>query len=267
MSRKTWFNFENKESDSPTIYIYDSIGKYNVAAKDFVNELNSIKAKELTIRMHSPGGNVFDGMTIFNAIEEHPAVVKGQVDGMCASICSVIAMACDSLTMAKGSMMMIHNASGGCLGNAGEMRKTADVLDQIDTILVKTYQGKTGMPMKEIKKMMDEETWMNAETAKKHGFCDCVGNQAAIKNSIDLSGFSNVPEEAKVFFNEKDIEPVTERELEQLLRDAGVSNSRAKAAVAAIKGDHRDDEAAKEAIQTLTTKIQTENLIRKIKGE
>lgn len=266
MPRKSWFNFENKASDNPTVYIYGSIGAYDISATDFVKELNGINAKEITLRMHSPGGNVFDGMTIFNAIEEHKATVKGQVDGMCGSICSVIAMACNTLTMAKGSMMMIHRASGVEMGNAEELRKTADVLDQIDQILVKTYQAKTCLPMKEIKAMMDAETYMTADKAKSLGFCDAVGNQAAIKNEIDFSGLGNVPDEIKAMFNEKESQQPTEREIEQLLRDAGVSNSKAKAAVAVIKGDHRDDEDLAEEISNLSAKIQMEKLINKIRS-
>lgn len=244
MPRKSWFNFENKASVSPTVYIYGSIGAYGVTATDFVKELNGISAKEITLRMHSPGGNVFDGMTIFNAIEEHSATVKGQVDGMCGSICSVIAMACNTLTMAKGSMMMIHNASGGSFGNATEMRKTADLLDQIDGILLKTYQAKTAMPVREIKKMMDEETYMTADKAKSLGFCDAVGNQSAIKNEIDFSCLANVPDEVKAMFNEKET-PANERDLEAVLRDAGISKKEALAAVSALKAEAlRDLEAA-----------------------
>jgi len=255
---KSWFNFDCKAPDNPTIYIYGTIGAYDIGAKDFVKELNGIKAKEATLRMHSPGGNVFEGMTIFNAIEEHPATIKGQVDGMCGSICSVISMACSNLTMAKGSMMMIHNASGVSMGNSKEMRKTADVLDQIDVIQAKAYQAKTGMSLRDLKELMDKETYMNADKAKSLGFCDAVGNQNAIKAEVDFSCLGSVPDEIKALFSEKQVEPATERELEQILRDAGVSNSRAKAAVAAIKGDHRDDETLEG--EKLKAYMQTELL-------
>lgn len=259
---KRWFNFENKTSENPTIYLYGAIGSYDIGAKDFVKELNSITAKQMTLRMHSPGGNVFEGMSIFTAIEEHPATIKGQVDGMCGSICSVIAMACDTLTMAKGSMMMIHNASGVSMGNSKEMRKIADVLDQIDVNLVKAYQDKTKMSAKDIKELMDNETFMNADKAKSLGFCDVVGNQMAIKAEIDFSGITNVPDEVKALFSEKNDEPATERDLEQILRDAGVSHSKAKAAVSAIKGDHRDDDALILAITKATQETKTITAIK-----
>jgi hypothetical protein len=174
-------------------------------------------------------------------------------------------MACNSLTMAKGSMMMIHNASGGSFGNASEMRKTADLLDQIDGILLKTYQAKTAMPVREIKKMMDEETYMTADKAKSLGFCDAVGNQTAIKNEIDFSGLGNVPDEVKAMFNEKEA-PTNERDLEHVLRDAGISKKEALTAVAGLKAEAlRDLEASDvekmkkfrefEACKTLCSKL------------
>lgn len=239
---KSWFNIEGKASDNPTVYIYGPIGAYGIEAKDFVQGLSALKAKEITIRMHSPGGNVFEGMSVFNAIEEHPAKIKGQVDGMCGSICSVVAMACDTLTMAKGSMMMIHNASGPINGNAVEIRKMAEVLDQVDGIQANAYMKKTGMKMDEVLALMGAETFMNAEKAKQLGFCDAIGNQMAIRAEVDFACLGAVPDEIKAFFNEKDAEPATEREIEQILRDAGVSNTKAKAAVAAIKGNLRDEE-------------------------
>lgn len=243
---KSWFNFEAKASESPTIYIYGTIGAYDIGAKDFVKELNEIKAKEATLRMHSPGGNVFEGMTIFNAIEEHPANIKGQVDGMCGSICSVIAMACDTLTMAKGSMMMIHNASGAPVGNSKEIRKIADVLDQIDVIQAKAYQAKTGMMLRDIKELMDKETFMNADKAKSLGFCDAVGNQMAVKAEVDFSCLGNVPDEVRAMFVEKDV-PANERDLEAVLRDAGISKKEALIAVAALKNEARRDSEVSEA--------------------
>lgn len=240
---KSWYNIEGKASESPTVYIYGVVGAYDIGAKDFVKELSTIKAKEMTLRMHSPGGNVFEGMTIFNAIEEHPAKVKGQVDGMCGSICSVIAMACDTLTMAKGSMMMIHNASGPVHGNAKEMRKIAGVLDQVDGIQANAYCEKTGMAMPEILALMENETFMNAEKAKSLGFCDAIGTQMAIRAEVDFSCLGSVPDEVKALFDEKEEETATERDKEQTLRDAGFSRSEAKAAIAAIKGSLRDEES------------------------
>jgi ATP-dependent protease ClpP protease subunit len=243
---KSWFNIEGKATDSPTIYIYGVIGAYDIGAKDFIKELVGIKAKEATIRMHSPGGNVFEGMSIFNAIEEHPATIKGQVDGMCGSICSVIAMACNTLTMAKGSMMMIHNASGPINGNAAEMRKLAGVLDQVDGIQVAAYKAKTGMTEEEIKKLMDDETYMNADKSKALGFCDCVGNQLAVRAEIDFSCLGNVPDEVKAMFNGKDL-PTNERDLESILRDAGLTKKEALTAVAGLKAEALRDSEASEA--------------------
>lgn len=253
---KNWYEIKASSDDEATIYVYDEISSWGVSANQFCRDLDNITAKNITLKINSPGGSVFDGCTIHNALKEHPATVNVQVDGLAASIASIIAMAGNKITMAKNAMMMIHNAWGGIYGNAGEMRKYADVLEKIDGTLVDTYSERTGMGKRAIKQMMADETWMTADEALKNGFCDSVGNQTDAKASFDLSKYNRVPESAIAMYAMKRDEPKTERELEQLLRDAGVSNSKAKIAVAAIKGDHRDDEAAE--AEKLKNYIKTE---------
>ena len=126
---KSWYSIENAATDEATIYVYDEISRWGVDAKQFVKDLNGVTAKTINLKINSPGGNVFDGCTIHNALKDHAATVNVQVDGLAASIASIIAMAGDKITMAKSAMMMIHNAWGGCCGNSCDMQKMADVLD------------------------------------------------------------------------------------------------------------------------------------------
>ena len=264
--KKNWYRIENNASaDEATCYIYDEIGGWGITANQFCQDLNTITAKTITLKMNSPGGNVFDGTTIHNALKDHPACVNVQVDGLAASIASVIAMAGDKITMAKNAMMMIHNAWSGIYGNAEEMRKCADVLDKIDGTLGNTYADRTGCGKRAIKAMMNDETWMTADECLKNGFCDCVGNQTDAKASFDLSKFNHVPESARAMFAMKRDEPATEREIEALLRDAGVPIAKAKAAVAAIKVEPlRDVEDSTEALNNLAMVLQLQNLAASI---
>lgn len=264
---KSWFRFEAKAGDdAATIYIYDEISAWGVTAKDFIAELRQVTAKTITLRLNSPGGDVFDGITIYNALREHGAKVLVQIDGLAASIASVIAMAGDEVRMAKNSFMMIHFAWAFAAGNATEMRKLAATLDKIDTTLVTTYQDKTGASQRDIRQMMAEETWMSADEAMANGFADAVGDPAEIKARFDLSKFARVPQAVAAMNTLATPEPATEREIEQLLRDAGASKKAALAAVAALKGETlRDAEGEESATgfaeflkaQTETIKVQT----------
>jgi ATP-dependent Clp endopeptidase proteolytic subunit ClpP len=148
---------------------------------------------DLTIRINSPGGAVFDGLAIFNYLINSQLNVTVIIDGAALSIASVIAMAANKVVMAKNAMMMIHNPWVFLGGDANELRKQADVLDKIRSSLVSAYTMRTGMSDSEVSIMMDSETWMNAEEALELKFIDEIGEQSAVKNEFDLSKFVNPP--------------------------------------------------------------------------
>lgn len=262
MKNKSWYRIEAKADEPATVYIYDEIGMWGVTAKDFIREIDAINAGSISLRVNSPGGDVFDGIAIYNAIRNHPAQVTTQVDGIAASIASIIAMAGDTITIAKNAFFMVHNAWAMAMGNAEEMRKMADTLDKIDTTLIKTYTERTGQTQRAVRQMMADETWLNADEAVSLGFADKLTDSPGAKAAFDLSRFRNAPKEIQT-------EPATptERDIEQLLRDAGVSRKDAKTAVAAIKSEAlRDAEDAEIEGQRLMAKFGIETLTRKLKG-
>ena len=112
-----WYNIQNKaESETADIYIYSEVGGFDVNAKSFIDELKSVKEKNLNVHINSLGGSVFDGLAIYNALKTHTKTVTTKVEGIAASIASVIAMAGDKIEMAENSLFMIHNPfamSGG----------------------------------------------------------------------------------------------------------------------------------------------------------
>jgi ATP-dependent protease ClpP protease subunit len=240
--QKSWFRFENSSTNSATLYIYDEISAFGIGAADFTKELNSIKAGTINLKINSPGGNVFDGIAIHNALKSHPAKVHVQVDGLAASIASVIAMSGDSIRMAKNSFMMLHRAWCFSAGNCQDFSKLAGVLEKFDTTLVDVYQGKTGNSSKDITAMMDAETWLTADESLAKGFCDFVGDPAEIKARFDLGKFRNTPQ---AVMGMNIVKPENERDLETILRDSGLSRKEALAAVSALKADAlRDSEQA-----------------------
>lgn len=156
------------------ILLYDEIGFWGVTASDFVQALAQAGAGRVRVRINSPGGDVFDGLSIYNALKNHPGGAETVVDGLAASAASFIAMAGQPVVMNEASMFMVHNAAGVVVGNKADLTHAAGVLGQIDAQLAAIYAGKTGKPVAEIAAMMDAETWITSTDAAAQGFCDTV---------------------------------------------------------------------------------------------
>ena len=186
-----WFRFENKSSDETDIYIYDEISWWGTSADTFIRDLRDIKAGTINLHLNSPGGDVFDGLAIRTALRQHPATVNVSVDGIAASIASVIATAGDKVTMATGSMMMVHDPWALVVGNAADMRQTADALDKMAESIATTYVEKAGGKPEDWRAAMAAETWYTADEAVAAGLADSVASTAAVKNEFDLSIFRN----------------------------------------------------------------------------
>ena len=142
---------------------------------DFIREhLNEANGKPLEIHINSGGGEVFEGFAIYNNIKDYSGRKTVIIDGIAASIASVIALAGDEVRMNKASMFMIHNASSGCYGTAEDMRKVADALESINSVIRSIYMQKTGMSEDQLIELMNNETYLSAEDALKYGFCDSI---------------------------------------------------------------------------------------------
>lgn len=207
-----------------TLFIYDYIGWLGVEAAPVVRELAALNVQTIHVRINSPGGDVFDGLAIYNALKQHSARVIVHVDSLAASIASVIAMAGDEIHMAEGAFIMIHNPWTLAIGDAAELRKVAEVLDQVGGSLAGIYAGRSGQSREDVEAMMDEETWMNAEQAVERGFADSVdGREVEAAASFDLSIFNHVPEDlaAKTGPKKSERKIETVRDLETFLREEG----------------------------------------------
>lgn len=220
-----WYDVRAQADDTTEILIYDAIDPFGVSASDFVRDLQGIDTPNITVRINSPGGLVFDGIAIYNALRQHPADVHVRVDGIAGSIASVIAMAGDTVTMLDATQMMIHDAIGLTFGPADEMREMADLLEQQSDIIAGIYARRADRPASEFRALMRASTWLTAEEAVDLGLADEVEDGEAIAAEFDLSLFDRVPQGAC----DGDF---TKRKCERALRDAGATRSQAKAGAA-----------------------------------
>lgn len=197
-----WFRFSAHDvrTDSADVEIYDEIGAWGVTAADFTAALAALpkSTKVINLRINSPGGGVFAGLAIANRLREHSATVNVTVDGVAASIASVIAMSGDTVTMGRGSQMMIHDPSGLVMGNAADMRQMADVLDKLArTSIADAYMKKAGGDEATWLDRMSAETWYSAEEAVAAGLADATvdppADEAENVAAFDLTayGFSH----------------------------------------------------------------------------
>tara|TARA_R100000654_G_scaffold2638_1_gene9714 strand:+ start:958 stop:1989 length:1032 start_codon:yes stop_codon:yes gene_type:complete len=194
--KNKWYNIQGKATDAVAeVYIFDEIGSYGITAQDFISEMKEYKDTPVNLRINCLGGDVFDGMAMYNIIKKREAKTTSYIEGIAASMGSVIALAADEVIMAENSLFMIHNAWGGAMGEAEDMRKTASVLEKISGEIASIYKRKTRLSLDRIQDMMDEETWLNAEEAFELGFVDTISDSIKVAAKYDVSKFKNITTE------------------------------------------------------------------------
>lgn len=169
---KDWFRIENAMAEEATVYIYDEIGFWGTSATGFVDQLNAITAPKLSIRINSPGGEVFDGVAIHSALMASKAHVTVFIDGLAASAASFIAMAGDRIVMARHATMMIHDASGLCWGNPADMAAMGGLLGKLSDNIADMYSLQAGGTVAEWRERMQAETWYTGQEALAAGLVD-----------------------------------------------------------------------------------------------
>lgn len=241
--------------DDATITIYDVIGEDvwtggGFTAKRAAAALRSIGERDVTVNINSPGGDMFEGIAIYNLFAAHKARVTVNVMGIAASAASIIAMSADTIAMGTGTFLMVHNAWGLVIGNRHDMREAADVFDGFDAALVDIYEARTGNKRAEIERLMDAETFMRPEEAIKRGFADTMlaedPEPAAAGNSIDRALMARRQTEAalaRAGFSRGDrqqmiaamLEPKRDASSEPAERDAGDYHAGLRALIETIR--------------------------------
>lgn len=189
---KNWYSITNKGEVSAEIKIFGPIGNTwdgeGVTAAKFIKDFQAIKAKNITLSVNSPGGSLFDGITIYTAMAASGKTITAKVMGLAASAASLIVMAASKISMPKNTHLMVHKAGQVAFGNADELRAAADVLDTLDESIANTYAARTGKPVDEIKAMLDKgDTWLNADQAVELGFADEATELVTVTAEFDLA--------------------------------------------------------------------------------
>ena len=170
-------SINDKQEKEAELLLYGVIGDEglwsDITAKEFSDELKEVEdAKVIRVRVNSPGGDVFAGQAIYSMLKRCKAEVIGYVDGLAASIASLVLMACDKVIMPKNAMLMIHKPWTATAGNANDMAKTIETLNKVEEAMLTAYVDKTGLTEDEIKELLAAETWLTASDALNKGFAD-----------------------------------------------------------------------------------------------
>lgn len=187
---KSPLRIENKSATSAEIILYAGIGQdfwgdgSMISAKQFSDEMKALPktVNEITVRINSPGGDVFDGIAIYNRLKQFNGTVNVIIDGLAASIASIIALAGDNITIGEGALYMVHLPWTFAYGNRMEIDNVVNRLMDVEEQMVGIYAKKTGLDRNEIKSLLEAETWLNADQAIDKGFVD-----AKVDESIPIA--------------------------------------------------------------------------------
>jgi ATP-dependent Clp endopeptidase proteolytic subunit ClpP len=214
MAKKKGMTFKALANGSAELHIDGEIGGWGIYASELRREIKSMgEINALTVYLNSPGGSVIEGLNIYNLLKRLKADISIVITGLAASMGSVIAMAGTSISMAEGTLMMIHNPWGGAVGDANELRKVADILDKMKNSLIGTYHAKTNIERDEIAQLMNNETWMDTAEAKELGFIDAIEDEVDAENIVSI-------DEAKAL-----VATVTKNEQQEIAASVRASNS------------------------------------------
>ena len=252
--KNKWFKISAEaDEDTAEIAIFGNIGDSwwgdSLTAADFKKAFDGIKdRKSIKVTINSPGGDLFDGVAIYNMISQVRDKVETEVLGMAASAASVIALAGNKLTMGEGSYLMIHNPWMFAIGDSTAMQKASDDLLKMNGVLAGIYENRSDLEEDEIIEAMNEETWYTAEESVEAGFADEVADYGDIAASGDIARYKYAHVPGEMLVDEKPSEkPDNIRDFEARVRDMGFSN-RESTEIASHGFTHRDDvdEAAEE---------------------
>lgn len=195
-----WYDIQAKAGEThATIHIYDEVGAWGISGKRFAEELKALSADTIDLYINSPGGSVFEGLLVFNALRNSGKTINVKVMGIAASIASYIAMAGDTIEMPKNTFQFVHNAIGLQYGNADDFREFAEVLDKITESIKATYAKRTGLDGAKLQELFDKESYLTADECLALGLCDDVTDEIEAKARFDVDR-PDLPENVLAIF-------------------------------------------------------------------
>ena len=219
--KKFYQMLRSEDEQNTDLVIHGDIASYkwedsDVGSYDLAQELSSIKTPKLTVRINSYGGEVSQGLGIYNLLKSFKGEVITINDGFACSAASVIFLAGSKRIMPKSSLLMIHNAWTMAYGDSNEMRKTAEMLEKVTLPSIEIYKQSSNLTENEIKKMLDEETWISADEALAYGFATQVTEDEP-KQSLEKHFLY------KLVMKNKELEKQVPKESEQEVKDPWAS--------------------------------------------
>lgn len=176
--RNKFYSFDKITETSVDLYIYGDITSYewdesDVSAFGFKQDLDALgEVSEINVHINSLGGSTFQGLAIYNLLKQHKAKINVYIDGIAASSASIIAMAGDKIYMPRTSLMMIHNCWTYTIGNAKELRKTAENMDKIASAYREAYLDKIKIDEDKLNQLLEDESYLTAKECVEMGFAD-----------------------------------------------------------------------------------------------
>lgn len=226
LDKPDWYEIKSQSEEEVEIFIYDVIGWPFTRAEDFAKSLSEFGTKNLIVRVNSPGGDVFDAVSIFNTINSYKGKTITRIDSLAASAASIVALSGKEVQVYKNSMMMIHEPWTFAWGNQYDLSDVVNLLGKISGNFIDIYADNSNIGKRTIKEMMKDETWFTAKEMKEKDLIDTIIEKDGAKANFDLSIFSKIPEGIE---GQKEGRELSEREVERALRDVGASRNFAKA--------------------------------------
>ena len=218
----------NMKGTTAEVLIYEDIGEGwmgGISAKAFANDIKKLgKVNQIDVRINSYGGSVFDGLAMYNTLKNNGAKITVSVDGIAASIASVIAMAADpgELSIAENGFMMIHKPWSAVVGNSEDMRTAANLMDSIEGSLTDTYMKRANITKDAMQQLLADETWLTATEAMNIGLVDNLTQEVKIAaHSSLIKTFKKLPQsltEEPISKEKLNASRLTNARMEQALR-------------------------------------------------
>lgn len=253
------------------IRIDGPVGDYrleeSVTARQFVTDLNQIRADAINVYINSPGGSVMDANVIYSALQRHPAKINVVVDGWALSAASMIAMAGDTISMGQRSMLMLHNPHTTVAGNAAELRKTADVLDKVKSGMLDAYRQRMKGTADEISTILDAETWFSADEAVAAGLADGIVEDLRSPSPVPaaLCAQISIPSAFSAFaLSDADSNPIEDDPLSTELLESELAAL--QQANATLQEQLAAEKAAREAAESTLAEAQAAAKLNQVKA-
>lgn len=194
--KQTWYGLGEKNAQGQVeVSIYDEIGFWGVSASEFIRDVKAASAGStgVLLRINSPGGEVYDGLAIYNYLKGLDVPLTAMVDGIAASMASIVLMAADVIIVPENAFVMIHNPWGVRMGDADEMRKGADLLEKMGDSLASIYAERSGKDVADILALMNEDTYMTGSEAVELGFADFTSEAVEMAANMNLGSLRDIP--------------------------------------------------------------------------